>query len=167
MWLIGLRLRLKSLNNIRGGLTCLHWLGVSFVVAFAIGISWLASAFDSRIERKVVGQLPLPLDYPGSSGRRKPHTGRRPAMALVGFPLVLLSAAGAAILGRLANMQPGEAEAIFPTYSLNLGDCPVVVSMTFQKNRHLPPAPNGSLEPPRGSYICRNAAQEFRRAYWP
>ena len=111
-------------------------LAVGFILTFAIGISWLALAFDSRIERKVVGQLPLPLDYPGSSGRRKPHTGTRPAMALVGFLLVLLSAAGAAILGRLATMQPGEAEAIFPTSSHNLGYCPVVVSMTFQKNRH-------------------------------
>ncbi len=34
-------------------------------------------------------------------------------IALAGFLLILLSVAGAAVLGRLATMQPGEAAAVF------------------------------------------------------
>ncbi|BFN25350.1 hypothetical protein FA098_32060 [Pseudomonas aeruginosa] len=94
-------------------------LGVSFILAFAIGISWLAWAFDARIERsRLIRQIPLPLDYPGVGRRHWPQTGARPAIALLGFILVLLSATGAALLGRLATMQPGEAAAVFMAYPL-------------------------------------------------
>ena len=93
--------------------------GVLFVISFALGISWLAWAFDARIERsRLVRQIPLPLDYPGSGQRRRPHTGPRPVMAIAGFMLVLFSATGAAVLGRLATMQPGEAAAVFMAYPL-------------------------------------------------
>lgn len=39
-------------------------------------------------------------------------------MAIAGFMLVLFSATGAAVLGRLATMQPGEAAAVFMAYPL-------------------------------------------------
>lgn len=94
-------------------------LGVSFILAFAIGISWLAWAFDARIERsRLVRQIPLPLNLPISVGRRRPQSGLRPMIALTGIMLVLLSGTGAALLGRLATMQPGEAAAVFLTYPL-------------------------------------------------
>lgn len=96
-------------------------IGVSFILAFAIGICWLAWAFDARIERsRLVKQLPLPLDNPAGRHRR-PHSGPRPLMALVGFMLVLLSAIGATVLGHMATMQPSEAGALFMTYPLLRG----------------------------------------------
>jgi hypothetical protein len=42
-------------------------------------------------------------------------------MTLAGFLLILLSVAGAAVLGRLATMQPGEAAAVFIAYPLLRG----------------------------------------------
>lgn len=86
--------------------------GVSFIVAFAGGVSWLAWAFDARMEHsRRFRQIPLPLDYTDSGNRRRPRTRARTVMALAGFLLILLSVAGAAVLGRLATMQPGEAAA--------------------------------------------------------
>ncbi|GEM_PF-4180023 len=84
---------------------------------FAIGMSWLAWAFDARFERSsLVRQTPLPLDLTSSANRRRPQSSTRPMMALTGFMLVLLSGTGAALLGRLATMQPGETAAVFLTY---------------------------------------------------
>jgi len=92
---------------------------LSFILAFSIGISWLAWAFDARIERsRLVRQIPLPLDYPGAGQRHRPHAGARPAIALVGFMLVLLAATGAALIGRLGTMQSGDAAAVFIAYPL-------------------------------------------------
>lgn len=96
--------------------------GVSFILAFAVGVSWLAWAFDARIERsRRVRQIPLPLDYTDSGHRRRPRTRARPVMTLAGFLLILLSVAGAAVLGRLATMQPGEAAAVFIAFPLLRG----------------------------------------------
>lgn len=94
-------------------------LAVSFILVFAIGISWLALTFDTRIERsRLVRQIPLPLDAPSSTHRRRAQSGLRPVMAVTGCLLVLLSGMGAAILGRLAIMQPTEAAAMFMAYPL-------------------------------------------------
>jgi len=94
-------------------------LGLSFIVAFPIGISWLVWTFDARTKRsRLVQKIPLPLDYASAAQRHRPHAGARPAMALVGFILVMLSATGAAFIGRLATMQPGEAAAVFLIYPL-------------------------------------------------
>lgn len=96
--------------------------GVSLIVAFAVGLSWLAWAFDARIERsRRVRQIPLPLDYTDSGQHHGPRTRARPVIALAGFLLILLSVAGAAVLGRLATMQPGEAAAVFIAYPLLRG----------------------------------------------
>ena len=96
--------------------------GVSFILAFAVGVSWLAWAFDARIERsRRVRQIPLPLDYTDSGNRRRPRTRARPVMTLAGFLLILLSVAGAAVQGRLATMQPGEAAAVFIAFPLLRG----------------------------------------------
>jgi len=92
---------------------------VSFILAFAIGISWLALTFDTRIERsRLVRQIPLPLDVPASGHRRNPQSKPRPVLAVTGCMLLLLSGMGAAILGRLATMQPAEAAAVCFTYPL-------------------------------------------------
>jgi hypothetical protein len=94
-------------------------LAVSFILVFAIGISWLALTFDARIERsRLVRQIPLPLDAPSSTHRRRAQSGLRPVMAVTGCMLLLLSGTGAAILGRLATMQPAEAAAVFVAYPL-------------------------------------------------
>ncbi len=91
---------------------------VSLILAFAIGISWLALAVDARIARdRLIRQIPLPLDYSGS-GRRRSRLGLRPVMAVSGCLLVLLSSIEAAVLGRLATMQPAEAAAVFIAYPL-------------------------------------------------
>ncbi|MCD1609964.1 hypothetical protein [Stutzerimonas kunmingensis] len=91
---------------------------VSLILAFAIGISWLALAVDARIARgRLIRQIPLPLDYSGS-GRRRLRLGLRPVMAVSGCLLVLLSSIEAAVLGRLATMQPAEAAAVFIAYPL-------------------------------------------------
>jgi len=91
---------------------------VSFILAFAIGMSWLALAVDARIARgRLIRQIPLPLDYSGS-GRRRSRLGLRPVMAVSGCLLVLLSSIEAAVLGRLATMQPAEAAAVFIAYPL-------------------------------------------------
>lgn len=91
---------------------------VSLILAFAIGISWLALAVDARIARgRLIRQIPLPLDYSGS-GRRRSRLGLRPVMAVSGCLLVLLSGIEAAVLGRLATMQPAEAAAVFIAYPL-------------------------------------------------
>ncbi|HAR05244.1 MAG TPA: hypothetical protein DCR72_06655 [Pseudomonas sp.] len=91
---------------------------VSLILAFAIGISWLALAVDARIARgRLIRQIPLPLDYSGS-GRRLSRLGLRPVMAVSGCLLVLLSSIEAAVLGRLATMQPAEAAAVFIAYPL-------------------------------------------------
>lgn len=96
--------------------------GVSLIVAFAVGVSWLAWAFDARMERsRRVRQIPLPLDYTDSGQRRRPRTRARPVIAPAGFLLILLSVAGAAVLGRLATMQPGETAAVFIAYPLLRG----------------------------------------------
>jgi len=96
--------------------------GVSLIVAFAVGVSWLAWAFDARMERsRRVRQIPLPLDYTDSGQSRRPRTRALPVIALAGFLLILLSVAGAAVLGRLATMQPGEAAAVFIAYPLLRG----------------------------------------------
>jgi len=42
-------------------------------------------------------------------------------IAVAGFLLILLSVAGAAVFGRLATMQPGEAAAVFIAYPLLRG----------------------------------------------
>ncbi|HBP6330547.1 TPA: hypothetical protein L6A37_21980 [Pseudomonas aeruginosa] len=94
--------------------------GVSLIVAFAVGVSWLAWAFDARMERsRRVRQIPLPLTYTDSGHRRRPRL--RPVIAVAGFLLILLSVAGAAVFGRLATMQPGEAAAVFIAYPLLRG----------------------------------------------
>ena len=113
----------ESREDVQGGLEMSPLgFGVSFIVAFAVGVSWLAWAFDARIERsRRVRQIPLPLDYTDSGQRRRPRTRARPVMALAGFLLILLSVAGAAVLGRLATMQPGEAAAVFIAYPLLRG----------------------------------------------
>ncbi|HCH77238.1 hypothetical protein LGR51_00050 [Pseudomonas sp. NP21570] len=91
---------------------------VSLILAFAIGISWLALAVDARIARgRLIRQIPLPLDYSGS-GRRRSRLGLRPVMAVSGCLLALLSGIEAAVLGRLATMQPAEAAAVFIAYPL-------------------------------------------------
>jgi len=92
---------------------------VSFILAFAIGMSWLALTFDARIGRsKLVRQIPLPLDAPASNDRSNPQSRLRPVLAVTGCMLLLLSGMGAAILGRLATMQPAEAAAVFFAYPL-------------------------------------------------
>lgn len=92
---------------------------VSFILAFAVGISWLALAVDARIPRgRFIRQIPLPLDYSGSGRRRRSRLGLRPVMAVSGCLLVLLSGVGAAVLGRLAAMQPVDAAAVFIAYPL-------------------------------------------------
>ncbi|EKM94496.1 hypothetical protein C211_00402 [Stutzerimonas degradans] len=91
---------------------------VSLILAFAIGISWLALAGDARIARgRLIRQIPLPLDDSGS-GRRRSRLGLRPVMAVSGCLLVLLSGIEAAVLGRLATMLPDEAAAVFIAYPL-------------------------------------------------
>lgn len=91
--------------------------GVSLCLALAAGVYWLA--WDARVERsKLVRQIPLPLDYTDSGQRRSRHTKAQQAMILVGFLLILLSAACAVLLGRLATMQPSEAAAVFIAYPL-------------------------------------------------
>ncbi len=92
---------------------------VSFILAFAIGISWLALTFDARTGRsRLVQQIPLPLDVPASGYRRNPQSRLRPVLAVIGCLLLLLSGMGAATLGRLATMQPTEAAAVFFAYPL-------------------------------------------------
>ncbi|MHB0765819.1 hypothetical protein ACYCFC_15780 [Stutzerimonas sp. NM35] len=92
---------------------------MSFILALAVGISWLAWAFDVRLERsRLVRKIPLPLNLTNSANRRRPQSRLRPMMALTGFMLVLLSRTGAAFLGRLAMMQLGEAAAMFVAYPL-------------------------------------------------
>lgn len=94
-------------------------LAVSFILVFAIGISWLALTFDARIERsRLVRQIPLPLDVPASGHRRNPQSRLQPVLAVTGCMLLLLSGMSAAILGRLATMQPAEAAAVFFAYPL-------------------------------------------------
>lgn len=96
--------------------------GVSLIVAFVVGVSWLSWTFDAQMERsRQVRQIPLPLDYTDSGQRLRPRTRARPVIALAGFLLILLSVAGAAVLGRLATMQPGEAAAVFIAYPLLRG----------------------------------------------
>jgi len=92
---------------------------VSFILAFAVGVSWLALAVDARIARgRLIRQIPLPLDYSGSGRRRRSRLALRPVMAVSSCLLVLLSGIGAAVLGRLAAMQPAEAAAVFIAYPL-------------------------------------------------
>ena len=92
---------------------------VSFILAFAIGMSWLALTFDARIGRsKLVRQIQLPLDVPASNHRSDPQSRLRPVLAVTGCMLLLLSGMGAAILGRLATMQPAEAAAVLFAYPL-------------------------------------------------
>lgn len=92
---------------------------VSFILAFAIGISWLALTFDARIERsRLVRQIPLPLDVPASNHRSDTQSRLRPVLAVTGCMLLLLSGMSAAMLGRLAIMQPAEAAAVFFAYPL-------------------------------------------------
>ena len=94
-------------------------LAVSFILVFAIGISWLALTFDARIERsRLVRQIPLPLDVPASGHHRNPQSRLQPVLAVTGCMLLLLSGMSAAILGRLATMQPAEAAAVFFAYPL-------------------------------------------------
>ena len=94
-------------------------LAVGFILTFAIGISWLALAIDTRIERsRLVRQIPLPLDYPSSPRQRRPQSRLRPLMAFGGSLLIVLAGMSAAILGRLATMQPAEAAAVFFAYPL-------------------------------------------------
>lgn len=96
--------------------------GVSLIVAFAVGVSWLAWAFDARMERsRRVSAIPLPLTYTDSGHRRRPRTRLRPVIVVAGFMLILHSVAGATVLGRLATMQPGEAAAVFIAYPLLRG----------------------------------------------
>jgi len=81
----------------------------SFIVFFAIGTCWLACSFDARIERsRLVQQTPLPLSTPGCVRGRCQQSGLRPAMALVGFLLVLFSGMSAVIIGTLAYLQSPE-----------------------------------------------------------
>ncbi|UNG19132.1 hypothetical protein [Stutzerimonas zhaodongensis] len=48
---------------------------VSFILTFAIGISWLALTLDARIGRsRLVRQIPLPLDVPASGYRHNPDS---------------------------------------------------------------------------------------------
>ncbi|MDH0624792.1 hypothetical protein N5E31_17760 [Pseudomonas chengduensis] len=92
---------------------------VSFILTFAIGISWLALTLDARIGRsRLVRQIPLPLDVPASGYRRNRQSRLRPVLAVTGCMLLLLSGMSAAILGRLATMQPAEAAAVFFAYPL-------------------------------------------------
>lgn len=113
----------ESREDFQGGLEMSPLgFGVSFILAFAVGVSWLAWAFDARIERsRRVRQIALPLDCTDSGQRPRPRTGARPVMALAGFLLILLSVVSAAVLGRLATMQPGEAAAVFIAYPLLRG----------------------------------------------
>jgi len=92
---------------------------VSSTLAFAIGISWLALAVDARIARgRLIRQIPLPLDTSGSCNRRRSRSGLRAVMAVTGCSLVLISGIGAAVVGKLATMQPAEAAAVFLVYPL-------------------------------------------------
>lgn len=92
---------------------------VSFILAFAIGISWLALTLDARNGRsRLDRQIPLPLDVPASGYCRNPQSRLRPVLAVTGCMLLLLSGMGAAVLGRLAIMQPAEAAAVFFAYPL-------------------------------------------------
>lgn len=94
-------------------------LAVSFILTFTIGISWLALTFDARIGRsKLVRQIPLPLDVPASNHRSDPQSRLRPLLAVTGCMLLLLSGMSAAMLGRMATMQPAEAAAVFFAYPL-------------------------------------------------
>jgi len=75
--------------------------GVLFVISFALGISWLAWEFDARIgRRRLSRQLPLPLDDLKSHFGNKSSPRLRPAIAVLGFMLVLFAGMGASILGR-------------------------------------------------------------------
>lgn len=94
-------------------------LGVLFVLSFALGISWLACAVDARIGRgRLSRQLPLPLDGLRSHCGYKPSPRLRPVMAILGFMLLLFAGMSAAILGKLATMQPETAAAVFHAYPL-------------------------------------------------
>ncbi len=91
---------------------------VILILAFAIGISWRAWV-DTRVERsRLVRQIPLPLDYTPSAHARRKQSGLRSAIVLTGFTLVSISGMGAAILGRLATMQPTDAALVFGAYPL-------------------------------------------------
>ena len=91
----------------------------SLTLAIAIGISWLVLALDAPItRRKLVRQIPLPLEHPGSAPYRKSPSRLRPWTALTGSMLILLSGMSAASLGRLAIMQPSEATAVLLAYPL-------------------------------------------------
>ena len=93
--------------------------GVLFVISFALGISWLAWEFDARIgRRRLSRQLPLPLDDLKSHFGNKSSPRLRPAIAVLGFMLVLFACMGASILGRVATMQPETAAAVFYAYPL-------------------------------------------------
>lgn len=94
-------------------------LDVLFVMSFTLGISWLVWAFDVRMGRsRQVMQLPLPLDNLGFAYGQTPQRRQQPTMAVVGFMLVFFCAMGAAVLGKLATMQPAEAAAVFAAYPL-------------------------------------------------
>lgn len=94
-------------------------LGVLFVTSFTLGISWLVWALDARMARGRQGiQLPLPLYNLGSAYDQAPQRRQQPTMAVVGFMLVFFCAMGAAVLGKLATMQPTEAAAVFAAYPL-------------------------------------------------
>lgn len=94
-------------------------IGLLFMLSFVFGISCLALMANSRLERvRMVRQLPLPIDGFSSSFGGALRFGVRPVMTVVGFMLLFYAAMGAALLGRLATMQPAEAVAIFEIYPL-------------------------------------------------
>lgn len=94
-------------------------LDVLFVMSFTLGISWLVWALDARMARgRQVVQLPLPLHNLGSAYDQAPQRRQQPTMAVVGFMLVFFCAMGAAVLGKLATMQPADAAAVFAAYPL-------------------------------------------------